>query len=119
MSSVRFITNPLTKDLVISSRHSIKLAGRVSERYKCSKWTFSDFTRQSPVLYSQTSTMATVQTNYTARTDSCLKCVTLDNMNPAIKVMEYAVRGPLVIRASEIEKELEKVRLFVTEMILK
>ncbi|CAH0386946.1 unnamed protein product [Bemisia tabaci] len=39
---------------------------------------------------------------------TCPKCVTLDTMNPAVKVMEYAVRGPLVIRASEIEKELEQ-----------
>jgi len=30
----------------------------------------------------------------------------LDNMNPCIKRMEYAVRGPLVIRAVEIEKEI-------------
>lgn len=37
------------------------------------------------------------------------KCVNLDNLNPCIKVMEYAVRGPLVIRATEIEKELEQV----------
>jgi alanine transaminase len=29
-------------------------------------------------------------------------------MNPCIKRMEYAVRGPLVIRASEIEKELKE-----------
>uniref|UniRef100_U5ER68 alanine transaminase n=1 Tax=Corethrella appendiculata TaxID=1370023 RepID=U5ER68_9DIPT len=36
------------------------------------------------------------------------RCVTLDNINPAIKVMEYAVRGPLVIRATAIEKELEQ-----------
>lgn len=34
--------------------------------------------------------------------------LTMDNLNPCIKVMEYAVRGPLVIRASEIEKELEQ-----------
>ncbi|XP_050300992.1 alanine aminotransferase 1 [Anthonomus grandis grandis] len=34
--------------------------------------------------------------------------LTLDNMNPNIKALEYAVRGPLVIRAGEIEKELEK-----------
>ena len=27
-----------------------------------------------------------------------------DNMNPCIKKMQYAVRGPLVIRATEIEK---------------
>lgn len=31
----------------------------------------------------------------------------LDNMNPCIKKMQYAVRGPLVIRATEIEKELQ------------
>ncbi len=36
--------------------------------------------------------------------------VTMENMNPALKKMEYAVRGPLVIRATEIEKEIEKVR---------
>jgi len=34
------------------------------------------------------------------------RVVTLDNMNPHLRVMEYAVRGPLVIRASQIEKEL-------------
>lgn len=39
--------------------------------------------------------------------------LTLDNLNPQIKVMEYAVRGPLVIRAGEIEKELEKVKDFI------
>ena len=36
--------------------------------------------------------------------------VTLENMNPCIKKMEYAVRGPLVIRATALEKELEKVK---------
>ena len=36
--------------------------------------------------------------------------VTMDNLNPCIKSMEYAVRGPLVIRATEIEKEIQKVR---------
>jgi len=30
--------------------------------------------------------------------------VVLENMNPCIKKMEYAVRGPLVIRANAIEK---------------
>lgn len=37
------------------------------------------------------------------------RCVTLDDINPNVKIMEYAVRGPLVIRAGEIEKELAKV----------
>ncbi|KAF8782672.1 alanine aminotransferase 1-like [Argiope bruennichi] len=36
------------------------------------------------------------------------RTVTLENMNPNIIKMEYAVRGPLVIRATEIEKELKK-----------
>ena len=37
--------------------------------------------------------------------------VNLGNMNPCVKKMEYAVRGPLVIRASELEAEVKKVRL--------
>ncbi|CAG9537598.1 unnamed protein product [Cercopithifilaria johnstoni] len=35
------------------------------------------------------------------------RILTLENMNPNLIAMEYAVRGPLVIRASDIEKELE------------
>ncbi|XP_005105612.1 alanine aminotransferase 2 [Aplysia californica] len=34
------------------------------------------------------------------------KVLTIDNMNPHVKNIEYAVRGPIVIRAGEIEKEL-------------
>lgn len=41
------------------------------------------------------------------------KAVTIENINPNILKLEYAVRGPLVIRAAEIEKELEKVRISV------
>ncbi|KAL4719095.1 hypothetical protein ACJJTC_004325 [Scirpophaga incertulas] len=36
------------------------------------------------------------------------KVLTLENLNPNVVKLEYAVRGPLVIRAAEIEKELEK-----------
>ncbi|XP_018025857.1 alanine aminotransferase 1-like [Hyalella azteca] len=35
------------------------------------------------------------------------RVLTLDNMNPYVKKMEYAVRGPLVIRATALEKELQ------------
>ena len=35
--------------------------------------------------------------------------LTMETLNPNIKAMEYAVRGPIVIRAGEIEKELERV----------
>jgi hypothetical protein len=40
---------------------------------------------------------------------SSAKILTMETLNPHIKVMEYAVRGPIVTRAGEIEKELEKV----------
>lgn len=36
------------------------------------------------------------------------KVLSVDNMNPFVKNMEYAVRGPIVIRAGEIEEELKK-----------
>ncbi|XP_077127626.1 alanine aminotransferase 2 isoform X5 [Ranitomeya variabilis] len=34
----------------------------------------------------------------------------LETMNPAIRKVEYAVRGPIVSRAVELEKELQQVR---------
>lgn len=37
------------------------------------------------------------------------KLLSLENMNPNVIKMEYAVRGPLVIRAAEIEKEMKEV----------
>lgn len=37
------------------------------------------------------------------------KVLTLDTMNPNIKKVEYAVRGPIVVRAGGIRKELEQV----------
>ncbi|CAH1778604.1 unnamed protein product [Owenia fusiformis] len=35
------------------------------------------------------------------------KVLTVENMNPHVKVMEYAVRGPIVARATDIEKEIK------------
>ncbi|XP_069990436.1 alanine aminotransferase 1-like, partial [Penaeus vannamei] len=43
--------------------------------------------------------------SHTAKMDQ--RVITLENMNPLVKKMEYAVRGPLVIRATAIEKELQ------------
>lgn len=37
------------------------------------------------------------------------KVITPENLNPNLVKLEYAVRGPLVIRATEIEKELQNV----------
>uniref|UniRef100_A0A023GFF6 alanine transaminase n=1 Tax=Amblyomma triste TaxID=251400 RepID=A0A023GFF6_AMBTT len=46
------------------------------------------------------------------------RTVTLDNMNPHLITMEYAVRGPIVIRAGEIEKELKAGKKYnFTEVI--
>lgn len=36
----------------------------------------------------------------------------MESLNPNIRVMEYAVRGPIVARAAEIEKELKQVRSY-------
>lgn len=35
--------------------------------------------------------------------------LTLDNINPYIIELQYVARGPLVIRANEIEKEMTRV----------
>ncbi|MGH0173869.1 UNVERIFIED_CONTAM: hypothetical protein FKN15_066864 [Acipenser sinensis] len=46
------------------------------------------------------------------------KVLTVDTMNPAVKKVEYAVRGPIVIRAVELEKELKQgVKKPFTEVI--
>merc|ERR1711976_1114568 len=34
------------------------------------------------------------------------KVLTMETLNPCIKSMEYAVRGPIVVRAGEIEREM-------------
>lgn len=53
----------------------------------------------------------------TVMTSAALKMenrtLTPENMNSNLIRMEYAVRGPLVIRAAAIEKELEQVLLFL------
>uniref|UniRef100_A0A8W7NYL3 alanine transaminase n=1 Tax=Anopheles coluzzii TaxID=1518534 RepID=A0A8W7NYL3_ANOCL len=58
---------------------------------------------ESPINQHQSRTFLTM-----ACVQQQQRCVSVDNINPAIKSMEYAVRGPLVIRAGVIEKELEE-----------
>lgn len=38
-----------------------------------------------------------------------VKVLRMDTMNPNVKKVEYAVRGPIVQRAAQIEMELQKV----------
>ncbi|XP_068196633.1 alanine aminotransferase 2-like [Antennarius striatus] len=46
------------------------------------------------------------------------KVLTIDTMNPTVKKVEYAVRGPIVTRAMELEKELaEGVKKPFSEVI--
>lgn len=40
---------------------------------------------------------------------SRVKVLTIDTMNPTVKKVEYAVRGPIVQRAVELERELSQV----------
>lgn len=42
-----------------------------------------------------------------------VKVLTLETMNPNVKKVEYAVRGPIVQRAAQIEMELQQVRVHV------
>ncbi|CAF4775276.1 unnamed protein product [Rotaria sp. Silwood1] len=36
--------------------------------------------------------------------------LTIKTLNPLVKEVEYAVRGPIVIRAGEIEKQLKVIK---------
>ncbi|CAF3530896.1 unnamed protein product [Rotaria sordida] len=40
--------------------------------------------------------------------------LTMENLNPLVKLVEYAVRGPIVIRAGEIENKLKHNLLILT-----
>ncbi|XP_001948711.2 alanine aminotransferase 1 isoform X1 [Acyrthosiphon pisum] len=68
-------------------------------RYVKSQLEFSQFLRLS-VNSKNFSTGQNMSSNQ--------KVLNLDNMNPNVRIMEYAVRGPLLIRATEIENELKK-----------
>lgn len=39
------------------------------------------------------------------------KTLTMENLNPRVIEVEYAVRGPIVIRAAEMERQLKQVRI--------
>lgn len=73
-------------------------------RYVKSQLEFSQFLRLS-VKSKNFSTGQNMSSNQ--------KVLNLDNMNPNVRIMEYAVRGPLLIRATEIENELKKVCFFL------
>ncbi|VVD04123.1 alanine aminotransferase 1 [Leptidea sinapis] len=53
-------------------------------------------------------TVSLPRPTFTNQRTMASKAITMENINPNIVKLEYAVRGPLVIRAAEIEKELQK-----------
>lgn len=38
------------------------------------------------------------------------RTLTMATLNPQVKAVEYAVRGPIVMKAGDIERELQQVR---------
>lgn len=50
---------------------------------------------------------ATVETGHPVRMRE--KTLTMATLNPQVKAVEYAVRGPIVIKAGDIEKRLQQV----------
>uniref|UniRef100_A0A915DKH4 alanine transaminase n=1 Tax=Ditylenchus dipsaci TaxID=166011 RepID=A0A915DKH4_9BILA len=47
------------------------------------------------------------------------KILTMDTINPNVKTMEYAVRGPIVMRSVEIEREMAQGKRFLFENVIK
>ncbi|KAI6180408.1 Alanine transaminase [Aphelenchoides besseyi] len=66
------------------------------------------------VCWSRIGVLRTSATSFCFQPTSCFHCtmsnqskvLTYENINPNVKTMEYAVRGPIVIRAVEMEKDL-------------
>ena len=46
----------------------------------------------------------------------CSKVLTIDNLNPNVKNVEYAVRGPIVQIASDLEKDLQSVGFIIVTL---
>jgi len=46
------------------------------------------------------------------------KFLTINNLSPAVKDVQYAVRGKIVIRAGELEKELKQVNIYKSNMCI-
>ncbi len=75
------------------------------------------FTRQSRIVARELVCARFVAASITKRTSSTMadKVLNDQTLNPHVKQMEYAVRGPIVIRAGEIEKEMKQVIITTTK----
>ncbi|XP_065210755.1 alanine aminotransferase 1-like [Planococcus citri] len=88
----------------------IPTAIRVSYKSRCYRITLRHLSNRRVEFADQSSkkflNVNIVKKRYKMNNYSTERILTLDNMNSAVKKLEYAVRGPLVIRAVEIQKEL-------------
>ncbi|XP_063704820.1 alanine aminotransferase 1 [Culicoides brevitarsis] len=100
----KVVTTAFTRNLLFGQRGCITTIADNKKAKTNTKF------KESKTIINKTICAFSVYTrNFTTTTNMSAKpCVTLDNINPSIKVMEYAVRGPLVIRAGQIEKELQE-----------
>lgn len=98
-TTIKFLSPLIRNHGLRKSKYLDSYRSSTSTMSSCSKEFCSSSSNKSNTCH-QKRTMAT----------DVRRCLNIEDLNPNIIVMEYAVRGPLVIRAAELEKELEKVR---------
>jgi alanine transaminase len=74
---------------------------------KSTRYFLQDSCSRQPSIRTASSSAADIW-NRSAAASAPGKVLTMETLNPNIKTMEYAVRGPIVTRAAEIDKELKQ-----------
>ena len=69
-----------------------------------------NFTKTVAILSNHQPNLALASIHTTTKVE---KVLNTKSMNPNIKEMQYAVRGPIVLKAGQIENELERVSKFL------
>lgn len=88
--------------------------GRVIRSCRCGLGTVTRIASAQPVFVAKSAGALSVNRSSNHRLFSSSRMVTgpfvnIDDVNKNVIKLQYAVRGPLVIRAGEIAKELQKV----------
>lgn len=79
-------------------------------RVSCSRAIQRCFSLDVPHLVAPTISLTPPRSSVQRRHYGASKSLTVDNMNPRVKKMEYAVRGKVLLEALRIQKELNKVQ---------
>lgn len=67
------------------------------------------FKTQGPIESYGLKRYSTAEATVAATSKIREKTLTMENLNPQVKAVEYAVRGPIVMKADEIERCLREV----------